>query len=54
MPDLSHTRPHSYGPGSRTCRKCGRYGGIIRKYGLHICRQCFRDKSEELGFKKYS
>jgi len=35
------------------CEMCGRRRGIIRKYGLHLCRQCFRDKAEELGFKKY-
>ena len=28
--------------------------GIIRKYGMHLCRQCFRDMAPELGFKKYS
>ncbi|MEM0492406.1 MAG: 30S ribosomal protein S14 [Candidatus Thermoplasmatota archaeon] len=35
------------------CELCGRKRGIIRKYGLHFCRQCFREKAEELGFKKY-
>ena len=41
------------GIGSRKCVRCGRYGAHIRKYGLHICRQCFREVAEELGFKKY-
>ena len=36
------------------CRRCGRTGGHISSYGLHICRQCFREKALELGFKKYS
>ncbi|HDP73563.1 MAG TPA: 30S ribosomal protein S14 [Candidatus Woesearchaeota archaeon] len=36
------------------CTKCGRYGAHIQKYGLHLCRQCFRDIATELGFKKYS
>lgn len=36
-----------------TCRRCGRKGGIIRKYNLMYCRQCFREIAEELGFKKY-
>lgn len=35
------------------CRRCGRTGGVIRKYDLYICRQCFREVAEELGFKKY-
>ena len=36
------------------CARCGRKRGIIRRYGLRLCRQCFREKAEELGFKKYS
>ena len=36
------------------CERCGRRRGIIRKYGMHLCRQCFRDMAPELGFKKYS
>lgn len=36
------------------CRRCGRKRGIIRKYNLHLCRQCFREIAEDLGFKKYS
>ncbi|KAK0556363.1 40S ribosomal protein S29 [Tilletia horrida] len=35
------------------CRVCGNQGGIIRKYGLDICRQCFREKSDSIGFAKY-
>jgi small subunit ribosomal protein S14 len=36
------------------CDRCGRKRGIIRMYGLHMCRQCFREKAEEMGFKKFS
>lgn len=35
-------------------RVCANQGGIIRKYGLNICRQCFREKSEQIGFTKVS
>lgn len=28
--------------------------GIIRKYGLNMSRQAFREKAEEIGFKKVS
>ena len=35
------------------CQQCGRKRGLIRRYGLHLCRQCFREKAEEIGFKKY-
>ncbi|XP_047978708.1 uncharacterized protein LOC125220598 [Salvia hispanica] len=27
--------------------------GIIRKYGLMCCRQCFRSNAKEIGFIKY-
>ncbi len=43
-----------FGKGTVICRKCGRSGGVIRKYGLNYCRQCFREIAKELGFKKYS
>ncbi|MEM2341141.1 MAG: 30S ribosomal protein S14 [Candidatus Bathyarchaeia archaeon] len=43
-----------FGKGSRPCRRCGSYGPIIRKYGLNLCRHCFREVAEKLGFKKYN
>jgi small subunit ribosomal protein S14 len=42
------------GKGSRPCRRCGSYGSVIRRYGLNLCRQCFREIADKLGFKKYS
>ncbi|MFH1396521.1 MAG: 30S ribosomal protein S14 [archaeon] len=36
------------------CRNCGRNRGHIKKYGLHLCRQCFRDMATKIGFKKLS
>ena len=36
------------------CDRCGRKRGLIPKYGMHLCRQCFREKASEIGFKKYS
>ncbi|KAH7518085.1 hypothetical protein FEM48_Zijuj09G0133300 [Ziziphus jujuba var. spinosa] len=35
------------------CRVCGNPHGIIRKYGLMCCRQCFRSNAKEIGFIKY-
>ena len=35
------------------CVLCDRKRGLVRRYGLNLCRQCFRDKAPELGFKKY-
>ena len=42
-------------PSSRfrlTSRVCGNGGGLVRKYGLMLCRQCFREKAEDIGFHK--
>ena len=36
------------------CHRCGRKRGIVRRYGMHICRQCFREIAVEIGFKKYA
>ena len=34
------------------CRRCGRSRGMIRRHGLRLCRQCFRDVAPSIGFKK--
>jgi small subunit ribosomal protein S14 len=36
------------------CERCGRKRGLVRRYGLRLCRQCFREIAPELGFEKYS
>lgn len=33
-------------------RVCTHKAGLIRKYGLNICRQCFREKASDIGFVK--
>nr|AAN71113.2 AT28563p [Drosophila melanogaster] len=33
-------------------RACSNRHGLIRKYGLNICRQCFREYANDIGFKK--
>ena len=33
-------------------RVCGNQWGIIRKYNLNICRQCFREYAKDIGFVK--
>jgi ribosomal protein S14 len=35
-------------------RVCNNRRGIIRKYGLDICRRCFREYASDIGFIKYS
>lgn len=51
---FNKARDRKFGRGVHKCRKCGRTGGLIRKYGLLYCRQCFREEAEKLGFRKYS
>ena len=36
------------------CSICLRTGGFVGKYGINLCRHCFRDYAQKLGFKKYS
>lgn len=38
---------------NRICRICGTTRGVIRKYGLMICRRCFREKASDIGFTKF-
>ena len=42
------------GIAKQKCRRCGRFGAHIGQYNIHLCRQCFREIAEEMGFKKYS
>ena len=52
MPALTFTHPTKYGKGSRECRVCSSQTGIIRKYHIFMCRQCFRDHAHLIGFRK--
>ena len=53
---MKHNAPkeRSCGISRKKCRRCGRIRGHIDKYGLNLCRQCFRETARGLGFKKYS
>lgn len=52
---LKHNTPNPRKSGKTTlrCIRCGRTGAHIRRFGLHLCRQCFRENAIELGFKQY-
>lgn len=50
---MSEKKHRTSGPGSRGCLRCGNYNGLIRRYGLNICRRCFRETAGTLGFKKF-
>ena len=53
---LNHNKPkkRTTGIATKKCERCGRFGAHISSYDLNLCRQCFREVAEELGFKKYS
>ena len=38
---------------SKTCKRCGTRKGVIRKYRLGVCRRCFKEIAEQIGFRKY-
>ncbi|KAH9386946.1 small subunit ribosomal protein S29e [Nematocida major] len=46
--------PIPKGKGSRSCRACMSRRGLIRKYDMMICRRCFREYAEDIGFEKMS
>lgn len=46
-------KERKFGIAAKKCTRCGRFGAHISKYNLHLCRQCFREIAEKLGFKKY-
>jgi len=53
---VKHNKPkeRKTGIAKKKCERCGRFGAHIGSYGLNLCRQCFREIAEEIGFKKYS
>ncbi|MBN1897056.1 MAG: 30S ribosomal protein S14 [Candidatus Aenigmarchaeota archaeon] len=52
---MKHNKPRDRktGRNATQCRVCGKTEGIINKYGLQYCRQCFREEAKKLGFRKY-
>ncbi|MFC6975785.1 MULTISPECIES: 30S ribosomal protein S14 [Haloarcula] len=37
-----------------SCQRCGREQGLVGKYDIWLCRQCFREISRGMGFKKFN
>lgn len=46
-------RAKTMGRGAQKCQRCGSRDAVIQKYGLLVCRQCFREIAYALGFNKY-
>jgi small subunit ribosomal protein S14 len=53
---IKHNKPktRTSGIAKRKCERCGRLGAHLKQYNLNLCRQCFREIAEEIGFLKYS
>ncbi|MCL9816568.1 30S ribosomal protein S14 [Natronocalculus amylovorans] len=56
---MSESETENTGDSGRTgqenaCRRCGRKQGLVGKYDINLCRQCFREVARDMGFKKYS
>ena len=53
---IKHNAPkkRACGVSLKRCRRCGRIRGHISKYGLEVCRQCFREIATKIGFKKFN
>ena len=47
-----HRDPDPSSPFPINSRVCANQWGIIRKYNLNICRQCFREYAKDIGFVK--
>ncbi|MFP4655412.1 MAG: 30S ribosomal protein S14 [Methanohalobium sp.] len=45
---------NNFGRGASQCKRCGRKQALVRKYGIHMCRQCFREMAHDMGFEKYT
>ena len=37
---------------STYCKNCGNNKGMIHRYGINLCRRCFKELAEKVGFKK--
>lgn len=47
-------KPRKLGKSTKRCVRCGNPRGHIGKYKLNLCRRCFREQAQKLGWKKYS
>ncbi|MBS3117989.1 30S ribosomal protein S14 [Candidatus Woesearchaeota archaeon] len=53
---IKHNAPkkRNFGKSTKKCRYCGSARGFIGRYGIHLCRRCFRLNATKIGFKKYN
>ncbi|MBI4159401.1 30S ribosomal protein S14 [Candidatus Woesearchaeota archaeon] len=53
---IKHNTPkkRDFGRNVKRCGICDRSGAHIQKYGINLCRQCFRENAKKIGFRKYN
>ncbi|MBI2574648.1 30S ribosomal protein S14 [Candidatus Woesearchaeota archaeon] len=53
---MKHNKPKErlFGKFTKACLRCGNTRAHISKYGIHMCRRCFRETATKIGFKKYT
>ncbi|XP_043846600.1 40S ribosomal protein S29-like [Dromiciops gliroides] len=49
---LYWSHPHKLGQGSQSCSMCSNWHGLIHKYGLDMCRQCYHQYAKDIRFIK--
>lgn len=37
----------------RVCERCGSRGAVYQRFGLYLCRRCFREMASKMGFEKH-
>lgn len=47
-------KTRSCGYTTKACVHCGSHRAFNGKYGINLCRRCFRDFAQSLNFKKYN
>jgi len=47
-------KDRKFGVASKKCELCGRFGAHISSFNINMCRHCFREVAEKIGFKKYN
>ena len=49
---MAGERKKIYGRGANECKMCGRKQGLVRRYHIMFCRQCFREWAQKMGFNR--
>ncbi len=50
---MTQEKEYKFERRKKRCKMCGVQKGVISKYKLNICRRCFKQNAERLGFKKF-